>query len=65
MGIRALRLVAGAAAMAATFAVTAGPAGPALASTGEVVIAVAAGTWSQTRITGISFPMDTPAIAAS
>ena len=22
-------------------------------------------TWSQTRITGISFPMDTPAIAAS
>ena len=22
-------------------------------------------TWSQTRITGISFPMDTPAIAAN
>jgi hypothetical protein len=44
MGIRALRLVAGAVAVAAAFAVTAGPAVPAQASSGEVVIAVTAGS---------------------
>ncbi len=44
MGIRALRLVAGMAAVAVTFAVTAGPAAPAQAATGQVVIAVATGT---------------------
>ena len=44
MGIRALRLVAGTAAVAAMFAITAAPAGPAEASSGQVVIAVATGT---------------------
>jgi hypothetical protein len=44
MGIRALRPVAAAAALAAAFALTAGPAVPAEASSGEVVIAVTAGS---------------------
>ena len=41
MGVRALRLVTAGAALAVAFAVTAGPAIPAEASSGEVVIAVA------------------------
>jgi hypothetical protein len=93
-GVRVLRLVTIGAALAAGFA-AAGPAGPAAASSGEVVIAVTTGsglqvgeqangspwqiqtvatglvivaqnaTWSDTRISGISYPLDTPAIAAN
>lgn len=44
MGIRALRPIAAAAALAAAFAVTGGPAVPAYASANEVVIAVTAGS---------------------
>lgn len=84
MGVRALRLVTAGAALAVAFAVTAGPAMPAEASSaaqssGGLVMtsidssdvadfyaaAPGGGTWSVTRITGISFPMDTPAIAAN
>ena len=98
MGIRALRPVAAAIALAAAFAVTGGLAVPAGASAnacpgwgGNAEVAMAAqssgglvttsidssdvvdfyseapggSTWSQTRITAISFPMDMPAIAAS
>jgi len=47
MGVRALRLVAAGAALAVAFAVAAGPAIPAEASSGEVVIAVATGSGLQ------------------
>jgi hypothetical protein len=47
MGVRALRLVAAGAALAAAFAVTTGPAIPAEASSGEVVIAVTTGSGLQ------------------